>query len=77
VGNVVGSNLFNLLAVIGPTAVVQPLAVNDELLRAQVPALLLLTAALWVVLRTGHTVTRWEAGILLATYLAVITVSAM
>jgi len=77
VGNVVGSNLFNLLAVLGPTAVVQPLAVNDELLRAQVPALLLLTAALWVVLRTGHTVTRWEAGVLLATYLAVITVSAM
>jgi len=77
VGNVVGSNLFNLLAVIGPTAMVQPIAVNDELLRVQVPALLLLTAALWVVLRTGHTVTRWEAGSLLASYLAVIAVSAL
>ena len=62
VGNVVGSNLFNLLAVIGPTAMVHPIAVNDELLRVQVPALLLLTAALWVVLRTGHTVTRWASG---------------
>jgi cation:H+ antiporter len=76
VGNVVGSNLFNILAVIGPAAVVQPIAVSDELLRVQLPALLLLTAALWVVLRTGHTVTRPEAGGLLATYLAVIAISA-
>jgi len=77
VGNVVGSNLFNLLAVIGPTAMVQPIAVNAELLRVQVPALLLLTAALWVVLRTGHTVTRWEAGGLLGAYVAIIVVSAL
>jgi len=77
VGNVVGSNLFNILAVLGPTAVVQPIAVNAELLRVQVPALLLLTAALWVVLRTGHTVTRWEAGALLGAYVAIIVVSAL
>jgi len=77
VGNVVGSNLFNILAVIGPTAVVQPIAVNDELLRVQFPALLLLTFALWLVLRTGHTVSRREAGGLLATYAAIMVVSAL
>jgi cation:H+ antiporter len=77
VGNVVGSNLFNLLAVIGPTAVVQPIAVSDELLHLQLPALLLLTAVLWVVLRTGHTVTRGEAGGLLAAYVGIIAISTM
>ena len=50
---------------------------SSELLRVQLPALLLLTAALWFVLRTGHTLARWEAGLLLAAYLVVIAISAL
>ena len=77
VGNVVGSNLFNILAVMGPTAVISPTPVSSQLLRVQMPALLVLTAMLWLLLRTGHTIARWEAGGLLAAYVAVIAMSAL
>ncbi|RMF81075.1 MAG: sodium:calcium antiporter [Nitrospirae bacterium] len=75
VGNVVGSNLFNLLAVAGPAALLRPLRVNPALLRLQLPALVVLTLALWGVLRTGRTVRRWEAACLLAAYAAAIVAS--
>ena len=76
VGNVVGSNLFNLLAVLGPVAILRPIPVSPELLHLQVPALLLLTGLLWPILRSGHTLSRWEAGGLLTAYAIIIGLSA-
>jgi cation:H+ antiporter len=75
VGNVVGSNLFNLLAVLGPVAIVSPIPMNAQLLRIQVPALLMLTGVMWPILRSGHTVNRWEAGGLLTAYAVTIGLS--
>lgn len=75
VGNVVGSNLFNLLAVLGPVAIITPIPMSPELLRIQVPALLVLTGLLWPTLRSGHTLSRWEAGGLLTAYAIVIGLS--
>ena len=68
VGNVVGSNLFNLLAVAGPTAILAPMPVNRHLLHLQLPILVALTLVLWALLRSGRTLQRWEAGCLLAAY---------
>jgi cation:H+ antiporter len=75
VGNVVGSNLFNLLAVLGPVAIVRPIPIHAQLLRIQIPALLLLTGVLWPMLRSGHTLSRWEAGGLLTAYALAIGLS--
>lgn len=40
VGNVVGSNIFNLLFILGVSALVAPLVVNIQLIRQEVPILL-------------------------------------
>ncbi len=76
VGNVVGSNLFNLLAVAGPTALITPIPVNSRLLHLQLPILVGLTLVLWVLLRSGRTLQRWEAGCLLAAYTTTMVLSA-
>ncbi|MDY0061123.1 MAG: calcium/sodium antiporter [Myxococcota bacterium] len=41
IGNVVGSNLFNLLLILGLTAAILPLAVDRQLLRLDVPVMIL------------------------------------
>lgn len=46
-GNIVGSNLFNLLAVLGSCALVVPLRVSRRLIRRDLPVLLMATLAVW------------------------------
>ena len=66
VGNVVGSNIFNILAVIGLTATFFPLEVADETVRFDVPVLLGTVVLSFWVLRTGHRITRRQGAVLLA-----------
>ena len=47
VGNVVGSNILNLLLVLGLAAVIAPLAVPRRLLHFDVPVMITLSVALW------------------------------
>ncbi|WP_322517418.1 calcium/sodium antiporter [Rhodopseudomonas palustris] len=51
VGNVVGSNIFNVLFILGVSALITPLIINRQLIRQEVPimvgASLLLTALAW------------------------------
>lgn len=70
VGNVVGSNLFNLLGVLGAAALVAPtgLPVSSAVLQTDLPvALLAMTVAL-PVLATGLALVRWEGALLLVGY---------
>jgi cation:H+ antiporter len=70
VGNVVGSNLFNLLAIAGITAMVSPLSVPGGM-AIDIGVMLLLTAVVWLfALLPGHRITRWQAAVLLAIYIA-------
>lgn len=68
VGNVVGSNIFNILAVIGVTASFFPLKVASEILRLDVPVMLGAVVLSFWVLRTGHRISRLEGGLLLVLY---------
>ncbi len=52
VGNVVGSNIFNILAIIGVTALVRPLAVDKGTLVGEIP-LMVLSSAVLLVLGNG------------------------
>ena len=63
VGNVVGSNLFNLLVVLGLTALVGGLHVDRALLRVEAPLLVLLTGLVLLAARDG--LQRWEGVLLL------------
>ncbi len=77
VGNVVGSNLFNLLGILGAAALVRPLAAPGlELLHVAVMAAF--TLALALMLWTGRRLVRAEGAVLLAgyaAYMAYLTVS--
>jgi cation:H+ antiporter len=69
VGNVVGSNLFNLLSVLGLTAIVSgDVAVSDAALRLDVPVMLAATIVLVPIFWNGFVIRRWEGFVLLAFY---------
>lgn len=68
IGNVLGSNIFNLLLVLGSVSAVQPL-VADPLQRDRLTWLMLgLTVGLFPILRFGKRVSRLEGVLLLAGY---------
>jgi cation:H+ antiporter len=76
-GNIIGSNLFNLLLIGGGVACIIPIPVNPALLLVEFPALILMTALLLWIFKSGHLVTRREGGLLLFLYIAVLSLSAV
>jgi cation:H+ antiporter len=68
VGNVIGSNIFNVAAVLGITSAVQPIPVPQELIRYEMVAVMALSLLLLPLLRSGWRIHRWEGGILLGAY---------
>lgn len=62
-GNVLGSNLFNLLVVLGSCALVLPLRVSRRLVRRDLPVLLIATLAVWGMAAAGRLL--WPAGLAL------------
>lgn len=73
-GNVIGSNIFNVLGIAGLTAVVIPIPVPPDIARLDV--WVMLAAALLLVLfaATGWRIVRWEGVAFLATYAAYLAV---
>ena len=72
-GNVLGSNLFNTLAVVGIAGVINPAAVPGGILSRDLPVMLLLTLSLFAIgygFRGPGRVNRIEGGLLLAAFLA-------
>ncbi len=74
VGNAVGSNLFNILAVLGLTALVTPggVPVSPAALQFDIPVMLVATVACLPVFFTGHLIARWEGILFLGYYVAYI-----
>jgi cation:H+ antiporter len=74
VGNVVGSCIFNLMMVLGVTALVspEPVTVTPSLLALDVPLMVAAAAACLPIMYTGLTVDRREGVLLLAFYVAYI-----
>lgn len=72
VGNVVGSNLFNLLGVLGLSAMVAPagIEVAPSVLSFDLPLMMAVAFACLPVFFTGGIISRWEGGLLLAYYVA-------
>lgn len=69
VGNVIGSNLSNILLILGATAAVQPVNVPPIALRFDLLFLLGFTTVLVPILRRGFIVSRLEGVLLLLAYL--------
>ncbi len=62
-GNVIGSNICNILLILGISAVIVPLAVSSQLVRLDVPVMIVSSVAVWGTAYDG-TISRVE-GILL------------
>ena len=67
-GNVIGSNIYNLLGILGVTALVRPLAVPAQIAAFDVWVMAAATLALLWVVVTGWRVNRWEGAALVAAY---------
>jgi cation:H+ antiporter len=72
VGNVVGSNIFNILLVLGLTALVapQPVLVPNAAIRFDIPVMFTIALACWPIFFTGWSISRWEGAAFLAYYVA-------
>jgi cation:H+ antiporter len=64
-GNVVGSNSFNVLLVLGLSALVAPLTVSSRLVRLDVPVMIGASLLMWA-FASNRVIARWEGGILVA-----------
>ena len=72
IGNVVGSNIFNVLLILGLSAVITPLAVNIQLIRQEVPIMLGISLLL-LVLALDRSLGLWDA-VMLCTLMVAYTV---
>ena len=72
VGNVVGSNIFNILGVLGLSALSSPvpLAVPGSLLAFDMVVMLFVAVACLPIFFSGHTIARWEGVVFLGYYVA-------
>ena len=75
VGNAVGSNIFNILLVLGAAGMLAPsgIAVSDDALQLDLPILLAAAVACLPIVAWDHTLNRWEGAIFVAYYLAYLT----
>lgn len=67
-GNILGSNLFNILGILGLTAVISPLTVPREIMQLDIWVLLGATAALLVFAMSGWRLSRREGALMLLAY---------
>lgn len=68
VGNIIGSNLFNLLMVFGGTAIYYPFAIPADLLKRDVPVMIAFSLVLLISIITKHQVSRLLGFFLLLAY---------
>lgn len=68
VGNVLGSNIFNLLGILGVSALLQPLPVHERILQFDQWVMLGTALLLLLFLYTGRRLSRFEGGVLVVGY---------
>ena len=72
-GNIVGSNIYNVLGILGITALVTPIAVPPEIIALDIWVMLGATVLLLAFAITGWRVSRLEGAFLLAAYATYLT----
>lgn len=68
IGNILGSNIFNILSIIGLTSLIQPIPVSEAFIRKDFVWMLGLSLLLFPVLRSNNGIVRWEGSVLLILY---------
>jgi cation:H+ antiporter len=73
VGNVLGSNILNVLFVVGVIAIISPLEVGSQSLGIHFPVMLGFSVLILPLAWTQYCITRWEGGLLFAGFLGYMT----
>lgn len=68
IGNVIGSNVFNILLILGLTATISPLQI-EGITTIDMAVMLLSVVLVWLFSFTRYTVERWEGAVLVGGYL--------
>lgn len=70
IGNVVGSNIYNVLGILGVASLVTPggLTVAPSTIAVDLPVMLAVAAVCWPVFMTRFAIDRWEGALLFASY---------
>lgn len=74
IGNLIGSNIFNIMAVIGITAIVHPIAVENEALNFDMIWMLAIALALFPLMVIGKRMGSFKGFLLLSTYVIYISI---
>jgi cation:H+ antiporter len=69
IGNVIGSNVFNILLILGLTSTISPMEI-EGITTIDMAVMLLSVILVWQFSRTRYTVERWEGAVLVLGYLA-------
>jgi cation:H+ antiporter len=72
VGNLVGSNLFNILLVLGFTSLIAPTAIDvpPQALVFDMPVMIAVAVICFPIFFTGYLIERWEGGLFVFFYIA-------
>lgn len=76
-GNIIGSNIFNVGLILGLSAIISPLPIDREMLLVNLPIMLASSALLLIFMRTSWKLVRSEGFILLALYISFIAYNVM
>jgi cation:H+ antiporter len=82
VGNIVGSNLFNILGILGLSGILapEPIAISAAALRFDIPVMIAVALACLPIFFTGRQIARWEGALFLGyyvTYVALLILQAL
>jgi len=69
VGNVVGSNIFNILGILGVAGIILPLEVSEHMAKIDCPLMMVISLGCLPIMRSDLKITRLEGLVLLAAYL--------
>jgi cation:H+ antiporter len=73
-GNIIGSNIYNILGIGGATALIEPGAVPEEIAGFDNPVMIAVSLLLVYFAWTGLKIARWEGAVLLLGYIGYIYV---
>ena len=72
-GNLIGSNVFNILFILGLTSVIRPVEIVATGIWLDLAVMMGISLLVWLFLATWSRLTRWEGAILLVIYLGYMT----
>jgi cation:H+ antiporter len=69
-GNILGSNIMNILSIIGITAIIMPIGVSQEFINSDFFWMIGITLLLFILMRTKMQISKVEGSLLLVSYFA-------